>query len=58
MGFFGGILLGVAFGVAFMLCIARYQITRNARRADLVCVFIHIDLIRFVSIIMKCMLTV
>nr|GEV95689.1 hypothetical protein [Tanacetum cinerariifolium] len=35
MSFFGGIFLGVAFGVAFMLCIARYQITRNARRVDL-----------------------
>lgn len=39
MGFFTGLFFGVAFGLGFIVCIARFQIIRSARRADLVCVF-------------------
>ncbi|KAK9070913.1 hypothetical protein SSX86_009481 [Deinandra increscens subsp. villosa] len=35
MGFFGGLLFGVAFGIGFMVSIARYQIIRSAQRVDL-----------------------
>ncbi|KAI3687122.1 hypothetical protein L1987_80813 [Smallanthus sonchifolius] len=35
MGFIGGLLFGVAFGIGFMVSIARYQILRSARRIDL-----------------------
>ncbi|XP_024962614.1 synaptotagmin-4-like isoform X1 [Cynara cardunculus var. scolymus] len=35
MGFFAGLFFGVAFGIGFIVCIARYQIVRSARRADL-----------------------
>ncbi|KAK9070167.1 hypothetical protein SSX86_010567 [Deinandra increscens subsp. villosa] len=35
MGFFGGLLFGVAFGIGFMGSIARYQIIRSANRVDL-----------------------
>ncbi|KAI3729981.1 hypothetical protein L6452_18654 [Arctium lappa] len=35
MGFFAGLFFGVAFGIGFIVCLARYQIIRSARRADL-----------------------
>ncbi|CAI9291922.1 unnamed protein product [Lactuca saligna] len=35
MGFFTGLFFGVAFGLGFIVCIARFQIIRSARRADL-----------------------
>uniref|UniRef100_A0A251RZ54 Putative C2 domain, Synaptotagmin-like mitochondrial-lipid-binding domain protein n=3 Tax=Helianthus annuus TaxID=4232 RepID=A0A251RZ54_HELAN len=37
MGFFGGLLFGVAFGICFMLSVARKQILRSAQRITLVC---------------------
>ncbi|CAH1454391.1 unnamed protein product [Lactuca virosa] len=35
MGFFTGLFFGVAFGLGFIVCIARFQNIRSARRADL-----------------------
>ncbi|KAJ0644640.1 putative synaptotagmin-like mitochondrial-lipid-binding domain-containing protein [Helianthus annuus] len=35
MGFFGGLLFGVAFGICFMLSVARKQILRSAQRITL-----------------------